>query len=114
HQVVPEELPGDEDRALLVDGLDPGRAIEGDHALPHVLSPYARERGTVDRGLLRDVEEREAEVVDRLVAEHGLGGGLVRVVARGADGVDVGREELGGDDYRLLGPLRADAVGRGL
>src|SRR5947199_765195 len=78
HQVVPEELPGDEDRALLVDGLDPGRAIEGDHALPHVLSPYARERGTVDRGLLRHVEEREAEVVDRLVAEHGLRESIVR------------------------------------
>src|SRR5439155_11392978 len=110
----PEELAGEEDRALLVEGPDPGRAVEGDHALPHVLPPHAREGGAIDRGLLRHVEEGQAEVVDGLVAEHGLRESLVRVVARGADGVDVGREELGGEDAVRLELLRARDVGRGV
>src|SRR5207244_8807414 len=51
-QVVEEVLAGQEDGALLVERLDPGRAVEGDHALPHVLLRDARQRRVVDGGRL--------------------------------------------------------------
>src|ERR1041384_3581026 len=72
HHVVPEELPRQEHRALLVDGADPGRAVEGDHALPHVLLRDAGEGGRIDDGHLADVIERDADVVDGLKAEDRL------------------------------------------
>ena len=98
HQVVEEELAGEEDRRLPVDRADPGRAVEGDHALPHVLLRQARYDGRVDDRLLGDVEEGDADVVDGLHAVHGLRVRLVRVVGRHADRVDVGGDVLGGED----------------
>ena len=54
--------------------------------------------GRVDHADLRDVEERDADVVDRLDAEHGLGVRLVGVVGRDADRVHVRHVGLGGED----------------
>src|SRR5207247_9284626 len=70
----------------------------------------ARQRRVVDRGLLRQVEEGQARVEERLGPEDGLGEGLLGVVGRGADGMDVGRVELGREDAL---PQQAGGQGAG-
>src|SRR5437667_3908617 len=82
HQVVPEELAAEEDRALLVERTYPRRPVERDHALPHVLLGDPGDGRHVENRHPPEVEERDAEVVDGLGPEHSLGVGLVGIVGR--------------------------------
>src|SRR5258705_83335 len=48
-QVVPEELAENQPGGVLVQGVDPRRAVEADHALPHVLLDDAEQLLRQDR-----------------------------------------------------------------